>query len=81
MPLFVLTHGRVDQPDTDPRINADERLWQTLQNWLAALVPNSRHVVAKRSGHDIQHEQPGLVVDALRDVVEGVRPATRPRAG
>src|SRR5207249_7450832 len=23
MPLFVLTHGRVDQPDTDPRINAE----------------------------------------------------------
>jgi len=74
MPLFVLTRGRVDQPDTDPRINsADERLWQMLQNGLAALVPHSRHVIARRSGHDIQHEQPGLVVKAIRDVVEAVR--------
>jgi pimeloyl-ACP methyl ester carboxylesterase len=73
MPLFVLTHGRVDQPDSDPQINkADERLWQTLQDELAALVPNTRHVIARRSGHDIQHDQPRLVVGAVRDVVEAV---------
>ena len=74
MPLFVLTHGRVDQPDSDPRLNeADERLWQTLQDELAALVPNSKHVIAERSGHNIHHDQPELVVNALRDVVEAVR--------
>ena len=74
MPLYVLTHGRVDQPDSDPRINAaDERLWQTLQDELAALVPNSKHLVAKESGHVIQHDQPGLVVEAIRDVVAAVR--------
>jgi pimeloyl-ACP methyl ester carboxylesterase len=74
MPLFVLTHGRVDQPDTDPRINkADERLWQTLQDEIAALVPKSKHVIAKESGHDIQHDQPGLVIAAIRDEVEAVR--------
>jgi pimeloyl-ACP methyl ester carboxylesterase len=74
MPLFVLTHGRVDQPDPDPRLNAaDERLWQTLQDALAALEPNSKHVIAKRSGHDIQHTQPELTASAIRDVVEAVR--------
>jgi pimeloyl-ACP methyl ester carboxylesterase len=74
MPVFVLSHGHADQPDADPRINdADERLWRTLQDELAALVPNSRHVVAKRSGHVIQRDQPGLVVNAVRDVVEAVR--------
>jgi pimeloyl-ACP methyl ester carboxylesterase len=74
MPLFVLTHGRVDQPDSDPRINAaDERLWQTLQDELAALVPNSKHVIATRSGHVVQHDRPGLVVNAVQDVVEAVR--------
>jgi pimeloyl-ACP methyl ester carboxylesterase len=74
MPLYVLTHGRVDQPDSDPRLNAaDEHLWQTLQNELAALVPNSKHVIARRSGHDIQHEQPELVINAIREVVDVVR--------
>jgi pimeloyl-ACP methyl ester carboxylesterase len=72
--LFVLTHGRVDQPDTDPRLNkADERLWQTLQDELAALVPGSKHIIATRSGHVIQHDQPELVVNAVRKVVEAVR--------
>jgi len=74
MPVFVLSHGRVDQPDTDPSLNkADERLWQTLQDGLAALVPNSKHVIAKRSGHDIQHDQPALVITAAWKVVEAVR--------
>ncbi len=74
MPLFVLTHGRVDQPDSDPRLNGgDERLWRTLQDEIAALVPQSKHVIAKRSGHDIHHEQPELVVSAIRAVVEAVR--------
>jgi pimeloyl-ACP methyl ester carboxylesterase len=74
MPLFVLTHGRVDQPDSDPRINAaDERLWQTLQDELAALVPNSKHVIAERSGHDIQHAQPEVTASAIREVVEAGR--------
>jgi pimeloyl-ACP methyl ester carboxylesterase len=74
MPLFVLTRGRVDQPDADPRLNAaDQRLWQTLQDELAALVPNSKHVIAKRSGHDIQHAQPELTASAIRDVVEAIR--------
>ena len=74
MPLFVLTRGREDQPDSDPRLNrADVRLWRTLQDEIAALVPNSKHVIAKRSGHDIHLHQPELVVNALRDVAEAVR--------
>jgi hypothetical protein len=30
-------------------------------------------VVATESGHDIQHDQPELVLDAIRDVVLAVR--------
>jgi pimeloyl-ACP methyl ester carboxylesterase len=68
MPLFVLTRGH--QPGSPPPI---ERLWRTLQDELAALVPHSRHVIAKRSSHIIQDEQPDLVVAAIRDVVQAVR--------
>jgi pimeloyl-ACP methyl ester carboxylesterase len=71
MPLFVLTRGREDQRDTLDR--ADERLWRRLQDEIAALVPNSKHVIAGRSGHNIHHEQPGLVIEAVHDVVEAVR--------
>jgi pimeloyl-ACP methyl ester carboxylesterase len=74
MPLFVLTHGRPDESGSDPRlVEADEHLWRRLQTEIAALVPDSRHVIAEQSGHDIQHEQPNLVVNAIREVVEGVR--------
>ena len=74
MPLFVLTHGRPDPSGSDPRlVAADERLWRKLQDELAGLVPNSKHVIAKKSGHDIQHEQPQLVAAAIRNVVQAVR--------
>lgn len=74
MPLFVLTHGQPDESGSDPRLaEADERLWRKLQAEIAALVPNSKHVIAEQSGHDIHHEQPDLVVAAIRNVVEAVR--------
>ena len=74
MPLVVLTHGRPDPSGSDPRlVAADERLWRKLQDELAELVPNSKHVIATKSGHDIQHAQPQLVAAAIRNVVQAVR--------
>jgi pimeloyl-ACP methyl ester carboxylesterase len=40
---------------------------------LATLVPNARLIVASESGHDIHQDQPELVVEAIRQVVTGVR--------
>jgi pimeloyl-ACP methyl ester carboxylesterase len=74
MPLFVLTHGHPDQPESSARLGAaDERLWRHLQNEIAALVPHSKHAIATRSGHDIHHQQPQLVIGAIRRVVQAVR--------
>jgi pimeloyl-ACP methyl ester carboxylesterase len=71
MPLVVLTRGHPDGPG-GPFVEQEERLWRQLQRELAQLVPGSRHVIT-RSGHDIQHEQPELVLDAIHDVVQAVR--------
>jgi pimeloyl-ACP methyl ester carboxylesterase len=71
MPLVVLTRGHPDGPG-GPFVEQEERLWRQLQRELAQLVPGSRHVITQ-SGHDIQHEQPELVLDAIRDVVQAVR--------
>ena len=71
MPLVVIAHGHPD-PDT-PYVELEEPFWRQLQRELARLVPGGRLVVATESGHDIQHEQPELVLDALRDVVLAVR--------
>ena len=43
------------------------------QERLAKLVPNEKHVTNTNSGHEIHKEQPQLVIDAIRDVVEAVR--------
>ncbi|MGD9920630.1 MAG: alpha/beta fold hydrolase [Pseudorhodoplanes sp.] len=40
---------------------------------LAALVPGSRHITKTDSGHEIHKEQPQLVIDAIREVVDAVR--------
>jgi pimeloyl-ACP methyl ester carboxylesterase len=71
LPLVVITHGHPD-PDT-PYVQLEEPFWQRLQRELARLVPGARLVVATESGHDIQHDQPELVLDAIRDVVLAVR--------
>jgi pimeloyl-ACP methyl ester carboxylesterase len=71
MPLVVLTRGRPADPGA-PFVEQEERLWRQLQRELAQLVPGSRHLITQ-SGHDIQLEQPELVLDAIRDVVLAVR--------
>ena len=40
---------------------------------LATLVPHARFSVASESGHDIHQDQPELVIEAIRQVVAGVR--------
>ena len=44
---------------------------------LAKLVPNEKHITDTNSGHEIHKEQPQLVIDAIRDVVEAVRSGRR----
>jgi pimeloyl-ACP methyl ester carboxylesterase len=54
-------------------VEANAAASQEGQARLAALVPDARHVIATDSGHYIQLEQPALVIEAIRQVVEGVR--------
>ncbi|MEJ7901694.1 MAG: hypothetical protein WKF63_07580 [Thermomicrobiales bacterium] len=50
-----------------------EDLWPPLQDHLASLVPDARLVVAEESGHFIQVQQPDLVNEAIRQVVNAGR--------
>jgi pimeloyl-ACP methyl ester carboxylesterase len=47
------------------------------QEQLANLVPNAKHITNTNSGHEIHKEQPQLVIDAIRQVVEAVRSGDR----
>ena len=49
------------------------------QEQLAKLVPNAKHVTNTNSGHEVHKEQPQLVIDSIREVVDAVRdPASWP---
>ena len=48
------------------------------QEQLARLVPDAKHVTRTNSGHEMHKEQPQLVIEAIREVVEAVR-SGRPR--
>ena len=80
LPLAVLT--RTVEQELPPELTADlppglleaqADAGPPSQAQLAALVPDARHVMAAESGHYIQVEQPALVIEAIRQVVEGVR--------
>ena len=47
------------------------------QERLAKLVLNEKHITNTNSGHEIHKEQPQLVIDAIREVVEAVRSGKR----
>ena len=77
MPLVVLSHSR-ETPNPfgfppDWPIAALNRAFQASQDRLAELVPGARHVIATRSGHYIQLDQPRLVTREIRRVVRKVR--------
>jgi pimeloyl-ACP methyl ester carboxylesterase len=50
-----------------------EIVWQKLQADLAKLSSNSQMLIAEKSGHGIQIDQPSLVVDVIRQMVETAR--------
>lgn len=69
IPLVVLSSGRSDFGGT-------QYLLQTMQELHAELAnesPQGEHIIAHRSGHVIQLDDPELVIDTIRQVVEKVR--------
>ena len=77
LPLVVLSRGRTMAMPSDlpGGLTGEglERAWTAEQDRLAALLPGARHVIARESEHYIQLQQPELVIDAVRQVVEAVR--------
>ena len=61
-PLVVITAGQ-----------SDEGEWRALQLDLLTRSTNSRRIVAEGSSHYVHDDRPGLVIDAIRDVVETSR--------
>ena len=79
IPLIVIRHGIPDLFANMPPEQArqSEQIWQELQMKLANLSSDSQLLVAENSGHGIQIDQPELVVDTIRQMVETVRKGSR----
>ncbi len=79
IPLVVLTHGVVTPSDYSiPSMMAKgEALRLEMQEALARLSSRSKHIIAEKSGHYIQRDQPELVIDSVRQVVEATRTTDR----
>ena len=74
MPLAVLAHGRpFDPPFPDWPTEVTEEIMLATERDLATLVPNARFSIASQARHDIHQDQPALVIEAIRQVVTGVR--------
>jgi pimeloyl-ACP methyl ester carboxylesterase len=65
LPLTVLTRT--------PSKSALSPIWQKLQADLATLSTNSTHLIAEKAGHNIHHDDPKLVVEAVRQIVMGLK--------
>jgi len=87
LPLVVLSADRPWGPQIPPLIDSGalppdtppdfgyviDAAQKPAQEELAKLVPGAEHVTKTNSGHDIHNEQPQLVIDAIRQVVDAAR--------
>jgi pimeloyl-ACP methyl ester carboxylesterase len=83
MPLVVVTAGKSETAGGSRRTAAEMRaLWLELQADLVRLSPQGVHVIAARSGHYVQRSEPGVVIDAVRRVLERIgNPRPAPATG
>lgn len=72
-PLIVLTRGLPDEPSSIWPTDKLGAIETSLQRDFMRLSPRSRQIIAEQSGHFIQKDQPELVVQAIREIVEMAR--------
>lgn len=68
IPLIVVRRGKTEQPPSEADISH-----QRIQENLAKLSTNSVLIVAQNSGHTISLDEPGVVADAVRRMLDALR--------
>ncbi len=67
VPVVVISHGKKSGEDIER-----ERMWDVLQKELADEADSAKHIIAGKTGHNIQKDEPDLIVNAIRDMVIGI---------
>jgi pimeloyl-ACP methyl ester carboxylesterase len=75
IPLFVLCRGS-HAPPNDRLADQLDKAHVLQERDLASRSPDSKFLVAEKSGHFIHRDQPDLVVQAIRTVVDSARSRT-----
>jgi pimeloyl-ACP methyl ester carboxylesterase len=75
LPVLVVTRGRSEWPDT-PSGRRLEGTWRDLQRDLARRTGAGAQVIAERSGHFVQLDEPEVVIEAVAGLLRrlGERP-------
>jgi len=74
VPIAVLTSMKVDlSPQSVNQTEAGHEAWRAMHDEWFRQSHNGEHIVTTRSGHHIQDDEPQLVIDAIRFVVDRVR--------
>lgn len=68
LPLIVIKAGIRPEDDYPP-----DDVWNATQEYLAGLSSRGELIVAESSGHFVQLENPALVVDSIKQVIEETR--------
>lgn len=79
LPLTVIVHGYCDSCSKDPaELEKEEKGWLELQKHLASLSINGKLIQADpETGHNIQIDQPQLIIDAIYTMLEQTQHAGR----
>ncbi len=74
-PLIVLTRGKAESVPgmTEEETDLTTQGWLKLQAELAKRSSGGKQIIAEKSGHYIQFDQPELVIESIRQVVELTR--------
>lgn len=74
LPLVVLSHGvNMFSNLSNEQADQAEQIWQELQVEMANLSSKGSLKIAQNSSHDIHIDQPQLVIDAIRQVIDVAR--------
>ena len=82
IPLIVITgtgESRKDDYPSEALAKTFDTLWGEMQTDLLKMSTRSRHVLASRSGHFIMLDQPEVVLEAIRELVNQSRGRTEAR--
>jgi pimeloyl-ACP methyl ester carboxylesterase len=73
-PLIVITAGKYDFDGVSKivteKVKEEQRIWNELQLDLAAKSSSGKQIVTMKSGHMIPYNQPEIIVDAIKEVLD-----------